>query len=112
MARGPDAPRWLAVHRHRVRGFAAPFVLILQHHLVEAETRIVAPVIPVDREPATLLAPRLAIGSEPFRAILLNLTAVRLSLLGMRVEAEVDEDAIAAALDSIFRGYPVGLPAA
>ena len=112
MARGSDAPRWLAVHRHKVRGFASPYVMILQHHLVPAETRIVAPVVPASSEPATLLAPRLAIEGAPYRAILLNLTAIRLSLLGQPVEAAVDEDAIAAALDAIFRGYPVGLPPA
>ena len=112
MARGSNAPRWLAVHHHRVRGFGSPYLLILQHHLVEAETRIVAPVVPAAREPATLLAPRLAIDGAPFRAILLNLTAIRLSLIGQPVSAKVEEDSIAAALDAIFRGYPVGLPAA
>jgi hypothetical protein len=103
-------PRWLGVHRHRIRGFGAPFLLILQNPVVESATRIAAPVIPAGPGPATLLAPAVRIGGEGFRAILLDMTAVPQSLLREAVAREVAEEAVAAALDAIFRGYPVGLP--
>jgi hypothetical protein len=89
------------------------FVLVLQHHLLDAPTRIVAPLVPGDRMVPTLVSPVVVVEGERFLAIMLNLVAVPLHLiLGPVSEAKVQEDAVTAALDAIFRGYPVGLPAA
>jgi hypothetical protein len=108
----PD-PRWLAVHRHRVRGLPAPYLLILQHHIVGGSTRIAAPLTKEAGQPPNLLTPRVAIAGGGFRAILLEVAAIPLRLILVPVtDAELDEDAITAALDAIFRGYPVGLPIA
>lgn len=104
-------PRWLAVHRHRIGRLRAPFVLVVQHHLVRAATRIVAPIVRIGPQPVTFLAPRVVVGELEFGAILLEMAASPLRLLAEPVaETEVDEDAVATALDAIFRGYPVGLP--
>jgi hypothetical protein len=88
-----------------------PYLLIVQHHIVQSETRIVAPVSPAGARPATLLAPHVRVESVLYRAMLLNMVSVATTLLGEPVEdAEVEADAITDALDAIFRGYPVGLP--
>lgn len=102
--------RWLGVHRHRVRNFPAPFLMVLQHPVVESPTRIVAPVIPAGPGAVTLLMPRLSIEGVPHSAVLLNMAAVSARQIGAVLDATVDEDAITSALDAIFRGYPVGLP--
>lgn len=109
----PPEPRWLGVHRHRMREVRTPYVLVLQHHLVRAATCITAPVVRIGPRPVTFLAPGVIVGDETFGAILLEMAAapVRL-LLGQVADATVDEDAVTAALDAIFRGYPVGLPIA
>jgi CcdB protein len=105
------SPQWLSLCRHRVLALGVPYVLILQHHIVPSPTRIVAPVILAGTAPTTLLAPRLLIGSVPYRAMLLNMVAVAVTLLGDTVDAAMLEDnAVTDGLDAIFRGYPVGLP--
>lgn len=103
--------RWLAVHRHRVRGFRALFVLNIQHHLVDSATRIVAPLVPAAGDAWTLLAPKVQMAGVAYRVMLLDLSTVPVRLLADQVkEVIVHEDPIGAALDAIFRGYPVGLP--
>jgi hypothetical protein len=94
-----------------VRQIGVPYLLIVQHHIVESDTRIVAPVAPAGDRPATLLAPHVLVGSVRYRAMLLNMVSVPTALIGEAVEAaDVEADAITDALDAIFRGYPVGLP--
>lgn len=110
MANRPATLPWLALCRHRVRGFAPPFLLILQHHIVESQTRIVAPVVPAGPDEATLLAPAVEAGGTRYRAMLLDMTSVPLGLLGQVVDGSVNPDHITAAVDALFRGYPVGLP--
>ena len=105
-----DGPRWLDVCRHRIRGEPAPYVVVLQHHLVAAASRIVAPVLPAGGRDATLLAPRLHIGPVPHRILLLEMSSVTRQFIGDVVSSAVAEaDAIGDALDALFRGYPVGL---
>ena len=55
-----------------MRGFSAPYLLILQHHIVDSKTCIVAPVVPVVSDGATLLAPRVLVASAAYRAMLLD----------------------------------------
>jgi hypothetical protein len=87
-----------------------PYLLIVQHHIVQSDTCIVAPVSLAGDRPATLLAPHVLVGSAPFRAMLLNMVSVATTLIGEKAEAaEVEVDAITDGLDAIFRGYPVGL---
>lgn len=106
-------PRWLAVHRHRVRGQPSSFLLILQHHLVGSSTRIAAPLARSAARRPTLVAPQVLIDGDDYRAMLLEMTSVPLRLIRSEVtNAIVDEDAVTTALDAIFRGYPVGLPIA
>ncbi len=112
MVRSADARRWLGVFRHRLRGLPTRHLLVLQHDLVAGRSCIVAPVVQDTAIPEALLTPRLLVEGADCRAILLDMTSVPLTVLGPPVDAEVDEDAIAAALDAIFRGYPVGLPSA
>ncbi|MDA8249266.1 MAG: CcdB family protein [Rhodospirillales bacterium] len=105
------SPQWLDICRHRIRRQSVPYVVVIQHHLVPAVSRIVAPVVPAGGRPATLLAPRLDIGRVAHRAVLLEMSAVLLGMIGEVVgSALADSDAIGDALDAIFRGYPVGLP--
>jgi hypothetical protein len=35
----PNKPCWLDIVPHRVRGFRAPFLLVVQHHAIPATTR-------------------------------------------------------------------------
>lgn len=94
-----------------MRGFSAPYLLILQHPIVDSKTCIVAPVVPVVSDGATLLAPRVLVASTAYRAMLLDMTSVARGLIGDAMEAlELDDQAIFTGLDAIFRGYPVGLP--
>ncbi len=83
----------------------------MQHHLVDSSTRIVAPVVPAKNiEPETILLPRLKIGGEDHKIVLLDMTSLPVTfLLGIEQPASVPENAIAAGLDAIFHGYPVGL---
>jgi hypothetical protein len=103
--------RWLAVCRHKIRRFRAPYLLLLQHHIVLSKTRIVAPVIASNGVRTTFLTPNVTVGSVDHFAMLLDMISADVSLIGAVVTvAEVDEDAVTDGLDAIFRGYPVGLP--
>jgi hypothetical protein len=42
----PSSPRWLDIVRHRLAGFRAPYLLIVQHHDIPATTLLAAPVTP------------------------------------------------------------------
>ena len=104
-------PRWLDVVRHNIRGVRAPFLLVVQHHAVPAPTRLVAPVSPPVAGDVEVLAPRLLVNHTQLHVRLLDISAVRLSLLGETVASAADQsDAILDAMDIILRGYPVGLP--
>jgi hypothetical protein len=106
-----EGPRWLDVCRHRIRGIAVPYVLVLQHHIVAGQTRIVAPLVASIGERPTLLAPHIGVGTVIHRAILLEMAAAATRLIAEVVaSAEPDADVVTRALDAIFRGYPVGLP--
>lgn len=103
--------QWLDVCRHRMRGVRAPYLVVIQHHLVTGPTRLAAPLIPAMNRPATLLAPHIRVGGMPFLAVLLALASVQLRQVGeVGGSARAEADAILDALDVIFRGYPVGLP--
>jgi hypothetical protein len=104
-------PRWLSVVRHRIRGYQAPYLLILQHHDVPAPTCLVAPVTLPVRGDVEALAPTIAIRGVEHRIRLLDTAAMRRSLFA-DVEASASDiaDPISAALDVILHGYPIGLP--
>jgi hypothetical protein len=56
------------------------------------------------------LAPGVIVGTVAHRVFLLDMTSVAIDLLGRSVDVqEVDDSAISAGLDAIFRGYPAGL---
>jgi hypothetical protein len=104
-------PLFLSVYRHRVSSFRAPFLLILQHHIIKSPSRIAAPVVTVRDERPTLLTPHVKTAGGVYRVMLLAMAAVPLSFLGDEVnDALVDPDDISIGLDAIFKGYPVGLP--
>lgn len=106
-----DGPRWLDICRHRIRGEPTPYILVIQHHVVPAASRIVAPLMPAGAGAATLLAPHVQVDRASYYALLLEMASVPLRLIAEAVgSAEVHADAIGNALDAIFRGYPVGLP--
>ena len=107
----PSSPAWLDVVCHRVRGVRVPYLLVVQHHLIPATTRLVAPVsLPLPGD-VDVLAPRLLVDDKEYRARLLDMTAVPVTLLGETVASAVsDRDAIVNAIDMIFHGYPVGIP--
>lgn len=107
----PSNPRWLAIVRHRVRGLRAPYLLILQHHNIQAASRIAAPVtLPLPGD-VDVLAPRLTIDDVEYRARLLDTAAVPLAMLADGVASANDSaDAIMSSLDTILHGYSVGLP--
>jgi CcdB protein len=111
MARAGVEPQQHAVRRHRVRGVSAPYLLVLQHPIVDSQTRICAPVVPARGMRATLLTPGMTVGGAAHLAMLLDMAAVPLRLIAAETEeVAVDASAISAALDAIFSGYPVGLP--
>ena len=104
-------PDWLDVVRHRVRGFRVPYLLVVQHHAIPSATRLVAPVsLPLPGD-VDVLAPRLMIDGTEYRARVLDMSAVPVSLLGEVVASLVsDRDAIMNAIDVVLHGYPVGIP--
>jgi hypothetical protein len=107
----PNKPQWLDVVRHRIRGFRAPYLLILQHHDIPASTRLAAPVTPSQAVDVAVLSPLLIVAGRQYRARLLDTAAVNAAVLGESVESASDQsDAIMNALDIILHGYPVGLP--
>ena len=107
----PSSPRWLDVVRHRVRGFRAPYLLVVQHHAIPATTRLVAPVtLPLPGD-VDVLAPRLLVSGIEYRARVLDMSSVSCALLGETLESLIaDRDAILGAIDIILHGYPVGIP--
>ncbi len=111
MARGVLTPTWPSVWRHRVRGFTVPFLLVLQHHIVDSRTRIAAPLVTAPAgHPGSILTPSVTIDAVAHRVMLLDMAAVPLPLFVAVVgEVSMAEDDISAGLDAIFRGYPVGL---
>jgi CcdB protein len=105
-----EPPRWLDIVRPRGRGIRAPLVVILQHHIVAAQTAIAAPLLRHDGPP-NLLLPRIEVDGLAYVADLLDLAALPYSTIGDTVGSALSEaDAITDALDAIFRGHPVGLP--
>jgi hypothetical protein len=106
-----SSPHWLDVVRHRVRGVRVPYLLVLQHHAIPASTRLVAPVSPSLPGDVDILAPRLTIDGNDYRARLLDMSAVPVILLAEPVTSLVaDRDAILCAIDIILHGRPIGLP--
>jgi hypothetical protein len=107
----PGSPRWLDIVRHRIRGFRAPYLLVLQHHDIPASTRLAAPVtLPLPGD-VDVLAPRLTIDATEYRARVLDMSAVPRAMLADTVaSAAGDADTIMGALDIILHGYPVCLP--
>jgi hypothetical protein len=107
----PSNPQWLDIVRHRIRGVRVPFLLVVQHHAIPAKTRLVAPVSPSFPDDVDVLAPRLLIDGITYRARLLDISAVPISLLGETVASLMtDRDAVLDAIDVILHGYPVGRP--
>ncbi|HYZ24498.1 MAG TPA: CcdB family protein, partial [Rhodopila sp.] len=105
----PNNPRWLDLVRHHVRGFRAPYLLVLQHHDIPASTRLVAPVTPPLPGDADVLAPIVRISGQEHRVRLLDISAVPLRYLSETVETVADAaDAILGGLDIILHGYPAG----
>src|SRR4051812_38693198 len=88
--RRDEAPRWLQVSRHRVRGFTAPYLLVLQHDLIQTQTRIAAPLVPAGPDPVTLLAPRVTVEGTPYKAMLLDMTSLPVGLLGVTAASSID----------------------
>ena len=82
----PSRPDWLDVVRHRVRGFRVPFLLVVQHHAIPSATRLVAPVSPPLPGDVEVLAPRLLIDGTEYRARVLDISALPVTLLGETVE--------------------------
>ena len=106
----PSRPDWLDVVSHHVRGFRVPYLLIVQHHAVPSVTRLAAPVSPSLPKDVDILAPRLVIEGITYRARILDISAVRVGLLGEKVTSLIaDRDAILGAIDVILHDYPVGI---
>jgi hypothetical protein len=105
------SPRWLDIVRHRVRNFRAPYLLVVQHHDIPANTLLVAPVTPPLPGDVDVLAPPLIVDGAVCRARLLDIRAVPRRLIGDTViAATAESDAILSAMDVILHGYPVGRP--
>jgi hypothetical protein len=101
-------PRHLEICRHRVRGIRAPYLLVLQHHLVGGPTRICAPLVPGELE-ANVLLPAIPVDGVPHHAVLLNMAAVPLALLDEAIGTGQADD-ISRGLEAIFSGMPAWLP--
>ena len=101
-------PRHLEICRHRVRGIRAPYLLVLQHHLVGGPTRICAPMIPGQLD-VNVLLPATPVNGLQHHAVLLNMAAVPLTLLGEVVGTGLADD-ISRGLEAIFSGLPAWLP--
>jgi hypothetical protein len=93
-----------------VRGVRVAYLLVVQHHVISATTRLVAPMSPSFPGDVDMLAPPLLVEGNQYRARLLDMSAVPVTLLGETVSSMVgDSDAILNAIDIILHGYPVGL---
>ncbi len=97
-------PKHLEVCRHRVRGIRAPYLLVLQHHVIGGPTRICAPLLPGSLE-VNVLLPAVGVGGEVHHAVLLNMAAVPTALLGESVGSGLADD-ISRGLEAIFNGTP------
>lgn len=91
-----------------MRGIRVPYLIVLQHHIVEGPTRICAPVLPGALE-ANVLLPAIDVDSEPHHAVLLNMAAVPVGSLGEVVGSGLADD-INRGLEAIFSGMPAWLP--
>jgi hypothetical protein len=93
-------PDWPGGVRHRAR---ATYLLVVRHHAIPSLTRLVAPVsLPVPGD-ANILAPRLTIDGVLYRARILDISAVPVTLLGETVASLIaDRDAIMNAIDIIL----------
>jgi hypothetical protein len=101
-------PKHREVCRHRIRGIRAPYLLVLQHHIVGGPTRICAPLVPGALE-ANVLLPAVEVGGEPHHVVLLNMAAVPIASLGEVVGSGLADD-ISRGLEAIFSGMPAWLP--
>jgi hypothetical protein len=107
----PSSPRWLDIVRHRIRGFRAPYLIVVQHHDIPAPTLLAAPITASLPGDVDVLAPRLVIDGMEYRARLLDVSAVPRRMIGETVVAAATEsDTILCAFDIILHGYPVGRP--
>jgi hypothetical protein len=107
-----SSARWLDLVRHRVKGFQAPYLLVVQHHDIPAATLLAAPVTPPLRGDVDVLAPLLSIDGMEFRVRLLDMSAVPRAMIGDTVmSASSESQRISDAIDIILYGYPVGRPA-
>jgi hypothetical protein len=107
----PSSPRWLDIVRHAVRGFRAPYLLVVQHHDIPASTLLVAPVTPSLPGDVDVLAPRLTVEGTEYRARILDISAVSRRMIGDTVvAARTESDSILGAIDVVLHGYPVGRP--
>jgi hypothetical protein len=105
----PSSPQWLDIVRHRVPGFRAPYLLVVQHHDIPATTLLVAPVSLSLAGEVDVLAPRLTVDGAGYRARLLDISAVPRRMIGDTVMAAVTEsDNILDAIDVILHGYSIG----
>jgi hypothetical protein len=103
-------PDWLDIVCHEILGFSVPFLLVVQHHAIASATRLVAPVSAPLPGDVDVLAPRLLIDGTEYRARVLDISAIPVTLLGETVASLVaDRDAIMNAIDVILYGYPVGI---
>lgn len=91
-----------------MRGIRAPYLLVLQHHIVGGPTRICAPLLPGPLE-ANILLPAAEIRGKLYHAVLLNMAAVPVASLGEVVGAGPADD-ISRGLEAIFSGLPAWLP--
>jgi hypothetical protein len=106
----PSSPRWLDVVRHRIRGFRAPFLLIVQHHDIPASTLLAAPVtVSVNRD-FDVLAPRLVIRGTDYLARLLDISAVPRGLIAETI-LSVHSDAGTILDEQLPSGHPDGYAA-
>jgi hypothetical protein len=106
-----SSPRWLDIVRHRVRGYRAPYLLVVQHHDIPSTTLLVAPVTPSQPGDVDVLAPPLMVDGIACCVRLLDIRAVPRRLIGDTVATATGEsDDILSAIDVILHDYPVGRP--
>ncbi len=103
-------PDWLDVVRHRARRIRAPYLLVVQHPAIPSPTCLVALVTPSASGDVDILAPRLTFDGVVYRARVLDLSAIQVTLLGEAVASLIaDRDSVMNAIAVILHGYPAGL---